>query len=57
MANLHPDAFGVQGMSKQEMKQTDGGFIPLVIFGIAFSVKAVAGMCFGALAVGVGAAN
>ena len=55
MKNLNLEAFDVQGMSTQEMKQTDGGFIPLVIFGIAFSAKAVAGMCFGALAVGVGA--
>ena len=31
MKNLNLDAFGVQGMSTQEMKQTDGGGVGLVI--------------------------
>ncbi len=40
MANLHTDAFDVQGMTKQEMKQMDGGFwgtlAELFVRGVAY---------------------
>ncbi len=58
MKNLDLNACGVQEMQQQEMINTNGGFIPLVFWGVAISAKAVAGMvgaCFLA-GVGVGAA-
>jgi lactobin A/cerein 7B family class IIb bacteriocin len=42
-------------LSAQEVKEVDGGFIPLVIFGVYFSAKAVAGACFAAAALGTAA--
>ncbi len=53
MNNNSLNAYDVQGMSKQEMKQTDGGFIPLVILGVAFSAKTVASCIIACFAVGV----
>jgi len=34
---------GVAELNTQEVNEINGGFIPLVIFGVAFSAKAVAG--------------
>ena len=52
MKNL--GTMGVQEMNTQEMKKVDGGFFPLVIFGIYLSSKVVAGIIIGTFAVGVG---
>lgn len=45
---------GVQVLELNEMKETEGGFIPIVVFGIAVSAKAVAGACVAAFGAGVG---
>ena len=50
MKNL--ENFGVQELNAKEIKETDGGFIPLVIWGIAFTASEVAGIAVGA-AIGV----
>lgn len=34
-----------QEMSLQEMKEVNGGFIPLVIWGVAYSAKTIATAC------------
>lgn len=44
----------MQEMNLQEMKEVDGGFIPLVIWGVAFSAKAVAGACGATFLAGMG---
>ena len=38
MKNLNLDAFDVQGMSTQEMKQTDGGWVLAVCAALAMSI-------------------
>jgi lactobin A/cerein 7B family class IIb bacteriocin len=50
MKNL--ENFGIQELSTKEIKETDGGFIPLVIWGIAFTASEVAGILVGT-AIGV----
>lgn len=42
-------------LNAQEVQEVEGGFIPLVIFGVYFSAKAVAGACFAAAALGTAA--
>lgn len=42
-------------MPQQEMVKTNGGFIPIVIWGVALSSKAVAGMVVACFLAGVGA--
>ncbi len=41
-------------MSQQEMQEKNGGFTPLVILGVSFSAKAVAGWIGGCFLAGVG---
>jgi len=44
MKNLKNEV-SLQEMSMQEMQGVNGGFIPLVIFGVSFCAKTVAGAC------------
>lgn len=44
MRNLKENAM-MQEMNLQEMKEVNGGFIPLVILGVAYSAKTVAAAC------------
>lgn len=53
MKTVEKNAF-MQEMNLQEMKEVDGGFIPLVILGVAFSAKAVAGACGAVFLAGMG---
>ncbi len=39
MTNLTLDSYGVQEMNEGEMVNIDGGFIPLIIIGVAFLVS------------------
>ena len=58
MNKLDLNAYGVSEMNVADMRETDGGFVPLVIFGVYLSKKAVAaaaGACFLA-GVGIGSA-
>ena len=45
--------FGVQELNSNEMRQIDGGIIPIIVFGIVIGWKAIAG----AVAVGIFAAG
>lgn len=56
MKNLNENAM-MQEMSLQEMKEVNGGFIPLVIWGVPFAAKAVASACGATflVAMGIGA--
>ena len=45
--------YGVIQLSSNDLIETDGGFVPLVIWGVAISAKAVAGAVVGAFAAGV----
>lgn len=42
MKNLQ--SFGVQELNANEIKVTQGGFVPLVIWGVVLTAKAVAGI-------------
>lgn len=53
MNSLDLKGLDLQEMSQVEMRNTDGGFVPLVIFGIAVSAKAVAGAAVAAFGTGV----
>ena len=52
MRNLDLSAYGVEAMSKQDIQKIDGGFIPVVIWGVVISAKAVAGWLGGCAIVG-----
>ena len=41
-------------LNAQEVQETEGGFIPLVILGITYGAPVVAGWVCGAFAAGVG---
>jgi|TARA_B110000037_G_C17123440_1_gene506928 lactobin A/cerein 7B family class IIb bacteriocin len=53
--------FGVQELSASEIREVDGGFVPLIIWGVYLSANAVAGIigtCFLAgVAVGANVAS
>lgn len=53
MKNLKGNAM-MQEMNLQEMKEANGGFIPLVIWGVAFTAKTVAGACGATFLAGMG---
>lgn len=42
-------------LDKKELIDVEGGFIPLVIFGVLYSAEVVAGACGAAFFAGVGA--
>lgn len=42
--------FGVQELNVGEINKVEGGFVPLVILGFAFTAKQVAGIAVGAAA-------
>lgn len=44
----------MQEMNLQEVKEVNGGFIPLVIWGVAFTAKTVAGACGATFLAGMG---
>lgn len=44
----------MQEMSLQEMQELNAGFIPLVIWGVAFTAKTVAGACGATFLAGMG---
>lgn len=48
MKNL--SKFGVQELDAKETKKIEGGFVPLVIWGVAFTAKQVAGFAIGSVA-------
>jgi lactobin A/cerein 7B family class IIb bacteriocin len=50
---MNLENLGVQEMDARELQTVDGGFVPLVIWGVAVSAKAVAGACVAAFAGGV----
>lgn len=54
MKNLDLATLGVEEMNEVEMQEVDGGFVPLVVFGIALSAKAVAGAAGACFLAGVG---
>jgi hypothetical protein len=43
MNNLEYKAIGIQDMDINEMTTTEGGFIPLIIWGVSFTAAQVAG--------------
>ncbi len=59
MKNL--ENLGVQEMNSKELTENNGGFIPLVILGVAFTAQAVAAgvstLFVAGMAVGVGVAS
>lgn len=52
MKNL--ENYGVIHLHSIDLIETEGGFVPLVIWGVAISAKAVAGAVVGAFGAGVG---
>ncbi len=55
MKNLDLSGFGVQEMNAEEMRENDGGFIPLVILGVTYSAQLVAAACGTTFLAGVAA--
>jgi len=53
MKHLSLNNLGVQELDSREMGEVDGGFIPIVVLGISFSAKAVAGWVGGCFLAGV----
>jgi len=54
MKNLDLNAMGVVEMDGKEIKENNGGFFPIVIFGVVIAAEYVAGAFL--VGVGVGAA-
>ena len=55
MKNL--ERFGVQELNAKEIKDIDGGFFPIAIWGVVLGAEYVAGLFFAGLAVGAGVAS
>jgi lactobin A/cerein 7B family class IIb bacteriocin len=48
--------FGVQEMNAKEIREIDGGFFPIAIWGVVLGAEYVAGLFFAGLAVGASVA-
>lgn len=53
MKNLDLNGLGVQEMNAEEIREMGGGLVPLIIFGVVVSAKAVAWTCAGLTAAGI----
>lgn len=53
MKNLDLNSFCVEEINTKELKKTDGGFIPIVIFGWVIGAEVVKALCVGGFALGV----
>jgi hypothetical protein len=53
MKNLELQSLGLRELDAKENMEMEGGFIPLLIFGVLYSAKVVAGVCLLSAAAGV----
>jgi hypothetical protein len=49
--------YGVQELNAKEIKETDGDFFPIAIWGVVLAAEYVAGLFFAGVAVGAAVAS